>query len=357
MQSEKEITERKAFRKDFITKVTTDFSTVPASGVLVQDGDNIQEKNNETIAKGIARANDVLTNSDGVPVNLYLTPADKTRLQTFFDNASGGFAEIPDNDMGDILFRSNSSENPGTLLVNSNPIAGFCAQETVDIKCAKEHAGLGDHAHDDTPAPPIVSGDTSGDGITNTDIPTYIGRLLRHMPFPDVVLQPELAEKRADRADIEKAVNDFSLQKGPAEVPSFYDFNVLDVAFDHVWKQLFDESIPNLAYTANTLGKERFGVSNFVSTPVRKRSTAGRNLFCHRSRRGSAGGGQVLRHHQGGIQRHVGAVARAACRHRRLDRRQEQCQRRRLRRHFRRLERPRHERADAACHPVPHRAG
>ena len=266
--STKEITDRQVFRKDFVAKIATDFSKVPVNGVLVAEGDNIQEKNNQVVAAGIVRANSALggADSDGVPVNLYLTPADKGRLQSYFDNATGGFAEIPDGDMGDILFRSNSSENPGTLLVNNNPIANFCAQETTDIKCAREHAGLGDHMDDDTSSPPIVPNPPADGGITNSDVPTYIGRLLKNMPFPDVVLQPELAQKRANRATVEKAVNDFSLQKGPAEVPAFYDFNVLQIAFDHVWKQLFDERIPNLAYTANILGQQRFGVSDIVSS-------------------------------------------------------------------------------------------
>jgi hypothetical protein len=265
VQSEKETTERAAFRKEFISKVATDFEVVPPNGVLVKDGDNIQDKNKATIASGIERANAALGGPDsaGVPVNLYLTPADRERLQPFFDNAVNGFAEIPDSEMGDILFRSNSSENPGTLLVNNNPIANFCAQETVDIKCARENVGLGDHGHD-TPSFPIVP-DATTDDITNGDLPRFIGRLIKHMPSPDIVLGPKLPGKRADQAAIEKAVKDFSLQKGPAEVPAVCDFNVVQVAFEHVWKQLFDESIPNLAYTANTLGKQRFGVNDVVS--------------------------------------------------------------------------------------------
>jgi hypothetical protein len=267
--STREIADRKVFRKDFLTQVATDFGKVPTNGVLVADGDNIQEKNNQVIAQGIIDANNVLggSSSDGIPVNLYLTEDDRTRLQTYFDNASGGYAEVPDSEMGDILFRSNSSENPGTLLVNNNPIAAFCGAQNADIKCAKEHAGLpvlGDGEMDaptttPTPAP-------GGDGsISKTDVPLFVGRLLNDMPSPDVVLHPELANKRADRATVEKSVSDFSLQRGPAEVPAFYDFNVLQIAFDHVWKQLFDESIPDLAYTANPLGQQRFGVSNIVS--------------------------------------------------------------------------------------------
>src|SRR5690606_6966337 len=40
-----------------------------------------------------------------------------------------------------------------------------------------------------------------------------------------------------------KSVNEFSLNSGPADVPAFYDFNTLQIAFEHVWKQLFDEEI------------------------------------------------------------------------------------------------------------------
>jgi hypothetical protein len=265
VQSAKEIADRKIFRKDFFTRIATDFSTVPLNGVLVKDGDNIQEKNHEIVTQGIGRANDALggATADGVPVNLYLTPADKARLQPYFDNAQGDFVDIPDSDIGDIFFRANSSENPGTLLVHNNPIASFCAEETADVKCAKEHLGLSDGTPQ-SPASPLTPAPLPGD-ITDADIPTFIGRLLEHMPSPDIVLQPDLAQKRADKDEIEKAVNEFSLQKGPAEVAGFYDFTALQIAFEHVWKQLFDETIPKLAYTANTLGQARFGVGGIVS--------------------------------------------------------------------------------------------
>jgi hypothetical protein len=93
---------------------------------------------------------------------------------------------------------------------------------------------------------------------------TYIDRLVRDIPAPDMVLRPDLATKRADNASVEKTVNDFSLPKGPAEVPAFYDFNTLQIAFEHVWKQLFDEAIPNLAYTANAIGKATLGLDAVV---------------------------------------------------------------------------------------------
>ena len=146
------------------------------------------------------------------------------------------------------------------------------------MKCAKRHAGYlarGRHA----PATPRSRRPPRATRSVDEDIPTYIARLVKDMPSPDRCCSPSWPEKRANKADVEKAVNEFSLQKGPAEVPAFYDFNALQIAFDHVWKQLFDEAIPDLAYTANTLGKARFGVDSVVTTPSRTGSLIADTFF------------------------------------------------------------------------------
>lgn len=263
-QATLELANRKVFRASFLKSVGTDLAVAAPSGQVVGEGDSISEKNSTTINNGIARANDALasSSSQGVPVNLYFTPEDKQRLHTYFDNATGDSIEIPESDMGDILFRANSSDNPGTLLVHNNPIANFCINLTPDLTCAQEHTGL-------TDAPASPSGGTPeqpAGAITDSDIPTYIGRLVEQMVAPDVVLLPGGTAMPADQAKIQAAVNNFSLTKGPAEDPAFYDFNALQIAFDHVWKQLFDEAIPNLAYTANAIGQSRFGLQSILTS-------------------------------------------------------------------------------------------
>lgn len=255
--------ERSVFRTNLIKKLGTDFSIATLPGVLAADGDDIRDKNNQTLTSGIAKANDALggANAQGVPVNLYLTPADLQDLQPFFQNASGGFAEIPEANARHLLFRTNGSENPGTLLVHNNPIANFCMAESASDKCALLHTGPADEPDSPPPGDPTGS---SANEITDDQVLTYIDRLVRDIPAPDMVLRPDLAKKRADKASVEKTVNDFSLPKGPAEVPAFYDFNTLQIAFEHVWKQLFDEAIPNLAYTANVIGKATLGLDAVV---------------------------------------------------------------------------------------------
>lgn len=269
----RESQDRKIFRKDFIKQIATDFSAVPVRGVFAAEGDDLWDKNVQTFHDGVTKANAVLgdARAQGVPVNLYLSPKDKDRLQSFFNNPSGDFVEIPDADVQELLFRTNSTENPGALLIHNNPIASFCASESEDTKCAKQHTDiLHEHEEPEVPAPPGTAIPTA-DTLTDAHVLGYLDRLVRDIPAPDSVLRPELAKKRKAK-DVDAAVNEFSLQKGPAEVPAFYDFNSIQIAFDHVWKQLFDEAIPNLAYTANAMGKAKFGVSGLVSDAVKNGS-------------------------------------------------------------------------------------
>ena len=262
-EAERESVERKTFRSAFVKTVVTDLAAVPVRGVMAGETDNIADKNRETIEGGVQRANAMLaaTNTNGVPVNLYLTPDDRQRLAPFFNGVATGYVDIPDSDLGDVLFRTNSTENPGTLLIHNNPIASFCAAESEDERCAKLHTN-GPHAHGGEVLPPAPTS-PGFNSATGDDVLGYVDRLLRDIPAPDMVLRPELAPKRTGQ-DVAAAVNAFSLQKGPAEVPAFYDFHSVQVAFDHVWRQLFDEAIPNLAYTANQLGKRKFGVQDVV---------------------------------------------------------------------------------------------
>lgn len=258
---------RKIFRNDIAKELLTDFSAFPLAGVFAAEGESIKVKNAQVLGEGVIKLNAALGSSGaaGVPINLYLSPEDKVRLALFFTNPTADFVEIPDADARDILFKINNSENPGTLLLHNNPIANYCNTESAAQKCATEHSRA--ETEPDQPID-LAVGETDA-AITEHQILSYTDRLLKNIPSPDMVLRPELIAKRSDKTDIENSVNDFSLQKGPAEVPAFYDFNSLQIAFEHVWKQLFDETIPNLAYTVNNVGRSRFGIDNIFSNGLK----------------------------------------------------------------------------------------
>ncbi|CAN7261571.1 hypothetical protein LJR225_001250 [Phenylobacterium sp. LjRoot225] len=265
---------RKAFRNEIKAAITRDLALAPPPGEVADDTHTIAEKNETTTASGVQRLNKVLgPQSDaGVPVNLYLTPKDLADLAPHFANPVDGLVTIDAAEIDGLLFRTNSSENIGTLLVNANPIAAFCAEGSFDETCARRHTGMpggehheGEEGSEEEEAEEVEAG-SDVETIGDDDMPTYIARLIGNMPSPDRVLQPELIRKRATPEDLQADVARFTLPKGPAEDPAKYHFSTLEIAFEHVWKQLFDETIPDLAFTANTLGESRLGVPNLVQS-------------------------------------------------------------------------------------------
>lgn len=271
-ESIKQDIEAKAkLRETLLKSIATSPDALGTTGELVKDGDAIKDKVTRVGTKAVARANQTINDGRGVAVNLYLTADDRTRLQPFFDAATNGIAVIPEHELGDILFRTKSSENPGTLLVHRNPIAKFCAEQTFEEECAATHTGLEggsghDEGHEEGENGESSGGGTgggSGNGSTpmaNADVAVHANRLISTAPSPDAVLRPGFDDQRGDREAVEDAVDDFSLRKGPAEVPAFYDFHTLQIAFEHVWKVLLDEELVNKANSLNQRYKKKTGI-------------------------------------------------------------------------------------------------
>lgn len=51
---------------------------------------------------------------------------------------------------------------------------------------------------------------------------------------------------RSDPKQTDKAVETFELRAGPADVTSYHDFNNLQIAFEHVWQEIFDGRLSKL---------------------------------------------------------------------------------------------------------------
>lgn len=249
---ERDRTARAAYRGTVKRKLVPELPHIPTRGQFVSDGSDLPDRHAEAVSAGVTALNKALqpASSQGIAVNLYLTDDE---LHTLVGNSASAIVEVPGDKVDPFLFRSET----GAGLINGNPIAAYCGAESGDEACARDHLNLG-HPHASRPAAPKPDPDTGA--IDEADVLAYLDRLVRDIPSPDAVLRPELGKSR-DGAAVAESVSTFSLQKGPAEVPAFHDFHVVQLAFPHVWQQLFDESIPDLAYTANTLGETRFGVS------------------------------------------------------------------------------------------------
>lgn len=257
---------REALRADLLKSIATNVKASFLPGELVRDNDSIKPKVDAVAGKAVTQANKQIQGSRGVPVNLFLSQEDRDRLAPFFDNAVDGFATIPEHELKNVLFRSEGADNPGTLLIHQSPIAKFCAEQTFEEKCAKIHTGLTPNSeHSDGEDDPGDDDESGSAGmnvltLTNDDIPRYAARLLNTAPSPDKVLTPEFNAQRRDKSAVEKAVDQFSLKAGPAEVPAFYDFQSLQIAFEHVWKILIDEEMIDTAYALDKKYKMKTGM-------------------------------------------------------------------------------------------------
>ena len=71
------------------------------------------------------------------------------------------------------------------------------------------------------------------------NIPPLIGNLVNHVNEPE---SPSIfsVPNRATLGDVESSMKGFVLHSGPADAPAFHDFHQLQIAFEHVWQDLFD---------------------------------------------------------------------------------------------------------------------
>jgi hypothetical protein len=85
--------------------------------------------------------------------------------------------------------------------------------------------------------------------VTIDDVPRYLARLMEPMTAPEEELVIGLMPV-ATRDSVQKSVESFVFNPSPADMPSFHDFNNLQIAFDYVWQEAIDQGILDLAQNA-----------------------------------------------------------------------------------------------------------
>lgn len=78
-----------------------------------------------------------------------------------------------------------------------------------------------------------------GDPVTPEE---FVGRLIGTMVSPEEAVAVGV-KPRATPNSIGGDVGEFKLHSGPADVPAFYDFHSLQIAFDYVWQKAIDEGV------------------------------------------------------------------------------------------------------------------
>lgn len=73
----------------------------------------------------------------------------------------------------------------------------------------------------------------------------HVHDLLANVPSPEErpVLLPPAA---ADHGQVKENIQNFELRSGPSDVTAYHDFNNLQIAFEHVWAEVFDDRLTQL---------------------------------------------------------------------------------------------------------------
>jgi hypothetical protein len=282
-QIEEEKAERGKFRSSFRKAIKTDPSALIKNGLFVDENTTIKIKQEEAYDEGLKRLSrrvggedDDLVNATepvpgkGVPINLLLSQTDFTNFEQYKIIIGTGentklYFDIPEKEIQKLLFKRESAENFDTLLVHNNPISKFCREKTSEEKCAE------DHVLKSTPTPNPSHSDTNpeeiteSNGITLDDIPKLLEKILK--PEKSVI---NPTKGRPTAADVQQNIDSFSLSKSPADVTAFHDFHSLQIAFQHVWTQLLDETLVNLGERAENalVNSGRPGISQAMSVDL-----------------------------------------------------------------------------------------
>lgn len=193
----------------------------------------------------------------GIKINVMLTDDEKTDLQSYIFSSGGkDYYAIPEDKIQEILFKRERDDGISTILFSNNPISKYCIQKSADEKCALIHTGLmeeEDHDHTDPDEDPTpTTPPTTSDGMTELDIPLYLEKVLAGKDSNQFQSNTDYKSQRPNDKSVQKNVDSFALQKGPADTTAFYDFHSLQIAFDYVWHQLLDETLVNLGEKINT---------------------------------------------------------------------------------------------------------
>ncbi len=91
--------------------------------------------------------------------------------------------------------------------------------------------------------------------MKSEDIAKYVKKAITDIRSLNV--SAKTTADKSSQDSVNDSVNNFSLRKGPAELPSYYDFQVLNIAFGHIWQQLTDDKPAQLAAQAAQQAQSR----------------------------------------------------------------------------------------------------
>lgn len=156
--------------------------------------------------------------------------------------------------------------------------ARFAATATCSVDDEVEER-LGQIENGQPPAPEADTDDDTdetpeadADELTTEEVvKAKVTLLMNTMVSPEKPIRIDPPEHPVDEKVIQGSIETFELRDGPADVTSYHDFNSLQIAFRHVWTEVFDTELEALGkelYQEYVKLKDFSGLDNGKDDPI-----------------------------------------------------------------------------------------
>ena len=212
-------------------------------------GDELTKAIDFVMTKG---AHDLRHADAGGGIRLARTPELEKLLKTKDGAPSSSSGTI---DLADLVDYVTTRLDAGVSAPPSDPSLAACSADKEAERRLKEI-----EAHAKPSHVPTADTDESanGDGPNGTGHTPTPGEFVKSKArlLMGSVVSPEHPiridpPERTDEEDVARSLDTFELRDGPSDVTSYHDFNTLQIAFKHVWTEVFDTEVERL-------GKELF---------------------------------------------------------------------------------------------------
>lgn len=104
-----------------------------------------------------------------------------------------------------------------------------------------------------TPSPSLPATDapsTNGQGISHEQLMQFASNLISTTTSPETALQyKKIVDPSYGSEKVCDTLSGLSVCGGPADITSYHDFQTLQIAFEHIWTEVFDQELKQLGKT------------------------------------------------------------------------------------------------------------
>jgi hypothetical protein len=235
------------FHQTFKPTLLDALSRMPASPLsldrFVTPADSVHDKFVAVAQKTIQET----VNSDDVETRapargfISLTSDEVAQLRT--QTAADG--TVPATAVAALMLASAPVATARSTYVQAIDRVSLCRPATPNVDCTASILNPGPPS----PSTPLITPGPSVAAISNDDVPRYLARLMEPMTAPEDALVLGLMPV-ATRDSVQNSIQSFSFNPSPADVPSFHDFNNIQIAFKYVWQEAIDQGALDLAQSA-----------------------------------------------------------------------------------------------------------